>query len=155
MAHIHEKIDFTVGAAIVYDNKVLLIHHKKLNLWLLVGGHIELDENPEYAILREVKEESGLDIELVGEKPSNLEFGDETGKFLLSPRFMDIHNFSSEHQHIGMVYFAKAKTDKVQFLEEESTDIKWFSQEELEDPRYNILPRVKFYARKALAELAK
>lgn len=31
MAHIHEKIDFTVAIFVVYDGKILLIHHRKLN----------------------------------------------------------------------------------------------------------------------------
>lgn len=69
MAHIHEKIDFTVAIFIVQNAKVLLILHRKLNKWLPVGGHIELDEDPEVAALREAKEESGFEVELVGERP--------------------------------------------------------------------------------------
>ena len=37
MAHIHEKIDFTVAIFVVQDDKVLLIHHRKLNKWLPLG----------------------------------------------------------------------------------------------------------------------
>jgi hypothetical protein len=29
MAHIHEKIDFTVAIFVVHDGKILLIHHRK------------------------------------------------------------------------------------------------------------------------------
>jgi ADP-ribose pyrophosphatase YjhB (NUDIX family) len=64
MSHIHEKIDFTVGVFVVYKDKVLLRKHDKYNLWLCVGGHIELDEDPNEAALREVKEEVGLDVTL-------------------------------------------------------------------------------------------
>ena len=46
MAHIHEKIDFTVAIFVVHDGKILLIHHRKLDKWLPLGGHIELDEDP-------------------------------------------------------------------------------------------------------------
>lgn len=67
MPHIHEKIDFTVSLFIVQDGKVLVIHHKKLGQWLPIGGHIELDEDPEQAAYREAREESGLEIELIGE----------------------------------------------------------------------------------------
>ena len=52
MAHIHEKIDFTVAIFVVHDSKILLIHHRKLDKWLSLGGHIELDEDPEIAALR-------------------------------------------------------------------------------------------------------
>ncbi|RLS89050.1 MAG: NUDIX domain-containing protein, partial [Planctomycetota bacterium] len=62
MAHIHEKIDFTVAVFVVHEKKVLVIHHKKLDKWLPLGGHIELDEDPEQAALRETLEESGLAV---------------------------------------------------------------------------------------------
>ena len=75
MAHIHEKIDFTVAIFVVHDGKVLLIHHRRLDKWLPLGGHIELDEDPEIAALREAKEESGLEVELIGERPPTTEPG--------------------------------------------------------------------------------
>jgi len=42
--------------------KILLIHHKKLGRWLQPGGHIEKFENPVVAAIREVREETGLEI---------------------------------------------------------------------------------------------
>ena len=62
MAHIHEKIDFTVAIFVVQKGKVLLIHHRKLDKWLPLGGHIELEEDPEIAALREAKEECGFEV---------------------------------------------------------------------------------------------
>lgn len=53
---------FTATAIIVHDNKALLHLHKKLNIWLPMEGHIDRDELPQDAVLREVKEECGLDI---------------------------------------------------------------------------------------------
>ncbi|MEK6836116.1 MAG: NUDIX domain-containing protein [Nanoarchaeota archaeon] len=64
MPHIHDKIDFTAEAFIVYKNRVLLRKHDKYKIWLSVGGHIELDEEPNEAVIREVKEEVGLNVEL-------------------------------------------------------------------------------------------
>ncbi len=60
MAHLHEKIDFTASVYIVREGKVLLHKHKKLGIWLPPGGHIEPEEDPNQAALREAKEESGL-----------------------------------------------------------------------------------------------
>jgi len=37
MPHIHKLIDFTVGALIICKNKVLLVRHKELRIWLPVG----------------------------------------------------------------------------------------------------------------------
>jgi hypothetical protein len=42
MAHIHERIDFTVAIFVVHADRVLVIHHRKLDRWLPLGGHIEL-----------------------------------------------------------------------------------------------------------------
>ena len=53
MPHIHDKIDFTVAIFVVQQAKVLLVHHRALNKWLPLGGHIELDEDPEQAALRD------------------------------------------------------------------------------------------------------
>ncbi|MBU2635005.1 NUDIX domain-containing protein [Patescibacteria group bacterium] len=147
MAHIHKLIDFVVDVYIVYKDKVLLIHHRKLDKWLPIGGHIELDEDPEQALFREVKEECGLEIEVLGEKPSILSEGT---KFLYPPIFLDIHKISETHKHIGLYYFAKAKTDKVVLNKKEHKKILWFSEEELDDPKLDLDEAVKFYAREAL-----
>lgn len=152
MPHIHDLIDFTVGAYIVHNNKVLLIDHKQLKTWLAVGGHIELDEDPEEALMREVKEESGLDIKIVGEKPK---FEDKGFKSLIAPVYMDIHDINETHKHIGLVYFATADTDEVVLAEAEHNDIRWFSKDELSDPQYNIRPSIRFYAEQALNQLSK
>jgi len=64
---------FTASALIKNDNnEVLLVFHKKLNVWLYPGGHIEFNETPDEAVIREVKEETGLEIEIVGEKEISL-----------------------------------------------------------------------------------
>ncbi|MEA3450492.1 MAG: NUDIX domain-containing protein, partial [Bacteroidota bacterium] len=40
---------------------------------ILPGGHIEHNETPDEAIIREVKEETGLDVEIVGDLDKSLE----------------------------------------------------------------------------------
>src|SRR5262245_47050988 len=107
MAHIHYAIDFTVAIFVVRNGQVLLVHHRKLAKWLPLGGHIELDEEPEIAALREAKEESGFDVELVGERPPINEPGTRP---LIAPRFLDIHRITDTHEHIGMIYFARVKS---------------------------------------------
>src|SRR5258705_6104772 len=106
MAHLHEKIDFTVAIFVVQEGRVLLIHHRKLDKWLPLGGHIELDEDPEQAALREAREESGLEVELLGERPPTTEPGTRA---LIGPRLLDIHRISGNHRHIRMIYLARAR----------------------------------------------
>ncbi len=156
MAHIHEKIDFTVAIFIVYDAKVLVIHHRKLGKWLPLGGHIELDEDPEQAAIREAKEESGLDVELLGERPPTTSPGTRA---LIAPRFLDIHRISDTHEHIGMIYWARprmvsqANANPVLAVGEHH-DIRWCSQEDLEKLSPPMTDAVKWYCHQALKEFS-
>src|SRR5438046_1074970 len=125
MPHIHEKIDFTVEVFIVHKNKVLLRKHDKFKFWLSVGGHIELSEDPNQAAIREVKEEVGLDIQLLGVKDVKTHNVDEYGEYkeLLAPRFLSRHGVGSNHEHVTLVYFATSlRDDFVQGQNEISDD---------------------------------
>lgn len=152
MPHIHDKIDFTVEVFIVYKDKVLLRLHDKYHKWLGVGGHIELDEDPVQAALREVREEVGLDVTLYSEKPIN-----EAPEFreLINPQFMNRHRINDTHEHVTFVYFAEADTDKLILSEtEKSAGCRWFTKEELDDSQYSIIEDIKRYAQAALEKLA-
>ena len=150
MAHIHEKIDFTVAIFIVRDGKVLVIHHKKLDRWFPLGGHIELDEDPEQAALRETKEESGLDVELIGERPPTTGPGTRA---LIRPRFLDIHRISETHEHIGMIYFARPQSGQATLAPAEHHAIRWCDARELDELQPAMSDAVKYYCRAALSEL--
>ncbi len=151
MPHIHEKIDFTVEVFIVYQNTVLLRKHDKYKIWLSVGGHIELDEDPNQAAVREVKEETGFDIELIGKAPSFDNEG-EGYKELIPPKFLNRHKISNIHEHVTLIYFALAKNKNItQGKQEISDECRWFTKEELDNPEYNIRDSIKFYAKDALA----
>ena len=56
---------FTIGTfAIIFDDqgRVLLCHRRDLDVWNLPGGGLESGELPTEAVLREVKEETGLKV---------------------------------------------------------------------------------------------
>jgi 8-oxo-dGTP pyrophosphatase MutT (NUDIX family) len=166
MAHIHEKIDFTVAIFVVEDGKVLVIHHRKLNHWLPLGGHIELDEDPEQAALREAREESGLEVELLGERPPTTSPGTRA---LIAPRFLDIHRINPTHEHIGMIYWARPKVGSARCADrtpqrsvptrltlapEEHHDIRWCSAGDLDTLQPPMSGAVKWYCRKAIEEIS-
>lgn len=147
--HIHEKIDLTIAAYLVHKGKVLLLHHKELDKWLPVGGHVELDEDTDEALLREIGEECGLaekDLEFTGSRPDI-----KSTKFLMTPQFVDIHKISGTHRHICLEYFVKAKTDKVMLAKNEHHALRWFSASELESAE--LIPNVRFLAKEALRTL--
>lgn len=136
---------------VVHDGKVLLIHHRKLDQWLPLGGHIELDEDPEQAALREAREESGLEVELVGERPPTTGPGTRA---LIAPRFLDIHRITATHEHIGMIYWARPKSGAVTLAAGEHHDIRWCAADELDGLQPTMSDAVKWYCRQAIQELS-
>ncbi|WCJ61085.1 NUDIX domain-containing protein [Fontisphaera persica] len=152
MAHIHERIDFTVSIFVVRQRRVLLVLHRNLGQWLPLGGHIELDEDPEQAALREAREESGLEIELLGERPPTT--GPDT-RALIAPRFLDIHRITDTHEHIGMIYWARPKNgqETLRLAAAEHHAIRWCGADELDALEPALRPAVKWYCLQALAEI--
>jgi 8-oxo-dGTP diphosphatase len=146
MPHIHELIDFTVGFYIVHGNRVLLVNHPRYQKWICPGGHIELDEDPEQALYREIAEETGLEVEILSTKPDIEVPGT---KFLLTPNHLDIHEANSPHKHVALVYFARSKSGEA-VLSDEHEEIRWFTDVELDDVSNRIPPEVRFYAHEAL-----
>lgn len=57
---------FAVAVFVVHERRVLLHYHRKLGKWLPPGGHIEANELPDDAAVREVLEETGIRARLVG-----------------------------------------------------------------------------------------
>jgi len=153
MPHIHDKIDFSADVFIVYKNKVLLRMHDKLNMWLVPGGHVELDETPNAAAVREAKEEVGLDIYLISPRPMALSINDERFTELVPPWYTNIHKINETHQHISMVYFATSDTDLIaeSASEHERAECRWVSPEEI--ATIDLVPNMRFYAREALKAL--
>lgn len=155
MPHIHSDIDFTVSAAIVFDKRVLLVDHPRYGVWLTPGGHVELDEDTDQALLREIREETGLeepDIEIVSERIDPDNAGDS--KPLWVPRWMNIHPANSPHRHIGLIYLVRAKTDRISLDRVEHNDIQWFTREELSDPKLRMFADSRWYAGEAIRFLA-
>lgn len=154
MPHIHEKIDFTVEVYIVHKNKILLRMHDRFKIWLSVGGHIELDEDPVEAGIREVKEEVGLDVKIVG-TVNDLEKNEFEYREILVPRHVGRHKVNDVHDHVMFVYFATSDTDIIAqpVHEHEQAETRWFSIEDLD--KIDLSPNVRLYAREALKELSK
>lgn len=132
MAHIHELIDFTVNAYLVFEGKVLLRHHEKYHIWIGVGGHIELNEDPITALFREIKEECGIEVEIKKFPTQTNRRNGHDKTELLVPDRMDIHYTNETHQHVNMVYYVKALSNVVNPSEgEQVVEFKWCSVEDL------------------------
>lgn len=115
MPHIHDKYDFTVSAFILHPNeaKLLLINHRKLNIWLQPGGHVELDEDPLQGLDHELLEETGLELskcQIIEPAKQPKVRGQKT---LPLPFHFNVHDFNKKHKHIDLEYVIKSYTDKI------------------------------------------
>ena len=120
--------DFTATTFIVDQQKTLLLWHKKIGAWLPPGGHIEDNELPEEAALREVREETGLIVELLGsQRPL------DNVKVLHQPVCLLLEDISQDHQHIDLIYFARVVDGTATINPRESVSMQWFDHAGLED----------------------
>lgn len=152
MPHIHELIDFTVSVYIVHNDKALLRLHEKYGFWAPPGGHIELDEDPVAAAIRECKEEVGLDVVIHANSTLFESIDEPKSQELIPPPLMNIHYTGNEnHRHIDLNYFASSDSDTVV---PENSDDKWLwlTKEELL-ARDDMRDRIKHYALSALETL--
>lgn len=120
---------FTATTFVVYQGRTLLHLHRNLKMWLPPGGHIDRDELPHIAALREVKEETGLDVDLFHDEPA---IHSENAQELPGPRHLLLENINPFHQHIDMIYFARAHSLDAKPDEGESLALKWFTAQDLE-----------------------
>lgn len=53
-----------VNGILIKDNKILCVQMKKNGFYCLPGGHIEIGEDSKEAVVREFKEETGIDVKV-------------------------------------------------------------------------------------------
>ncbi|MBI2172775.1 MAG: NUDIX domain-containing protein [Candidatus Aenigmarchaeota archaeon] len=123
------KTDMTVAGYLIHDGKLLLIFHKKLKRWLPIGGHIEKDEIPDDAVIREIKEETELEAEIVrNDKPNTRCNVSNTA----IPFHTNVHSVG-DHDHYCLFYLCKTNDIKKLKINSELEDFRWFTKSELEN----------------------
>lgn len=127
---------FTASAIILDENSRILMHfHKKLQLWLYPGGHIEENEEPQEALLREVFEEVGvtpaiISCQMQGTQP--LELDPASVAELPIPLAIlceKIHEKTGGwHWHLDMIYLCSLPADLIDV----EGEFKWLTISEIE-----------------------
>ena len=106
--------------------KVLLVDHKKAQLWLPTGGHVEIDEHPRDAVIRECFEELKIEAEFWKNDPI----------FLTSTKTVGL---TAGHADVSLWYVLKGSHRGVyQFDPEEFTAIQWFNLDEIPYERSDL-----------------
>lgn len=149
LQHFHAQVCLTAAGMLVVEDKVLLIRHKKLGIWLNPGGHIEPGELPHQAAEREFFEETGVRVRAVD--PVGLR-DDHHTEFLPNPMTTNLHWVSKENywarvqqkgagdptwskgceQHLNFLFLVEPMAGvTLQFNPEETLGLQWFTAAEL------------------------
>lgn len=106
------------GSAWLLDRglmRVLLTHHRKLDIWVQLGGHA--DGNPDVAevALREAREESGIiDVELVAPEIFDIDI-----------HVIPARGKEPEHLHYDCRFLLRTRSDVDYIVSDESHDLAW------------------------------
>jgi len=138
---------FTVAVFVVWKGKVLLHQHRKLGMWLPPGGHIERDELPDEAAVREVFEETGVEVELVGERREDVDDPVQ----LHRPAGVQLENIGPGHQHIDLIYFARPRGPTQISAQYDEDRVGWYGLEDWDTMPLNA--EVKGWCERALCSL--
>ncbi|ERG96722.1 NUDIX domain-containing protein [Haloquadratum walsbyi] len=128
---------FTTTVYIVEDDATALHRHEGLGIRIPPGGHIDRDELPHEAGLREVYEETGLNAELIH---TSAAVDAPAGKALPHPRYQMLYDVTSHedgtasHQHIDHVYYARVDSRSISPSEPDeapSSAWEWYDKTDL------------------------
>ncbi|QCJ47804.1 MULTISPECIES: NUDIX hydrolase [Haloprofundus] len=126
---------FTATVYIVNDGATALHEHKRLGLRLPPGGHVDRDELPHEAALREAREETGLEPTLLADHST---IASETARTIPRPRHLllediNVHDDGVSHQHIDHIYYATTDSRAIDPDDgEESADVwDWYTPDDL------------------------
>lgn len=125
------KKHFTSTGIILKDNRILTIWHEKLQAWLPPGGHIEKNETPEEALIRECYEEINAEVIIINNSNDDISTFDVN--VLNNPYCVLLEPIKSKteiHYHIDFFYICKLKDQTLDFSK--NKNLQWVSLENID-----------------------
>lgn len=123
--------------ALVDRDYVLLVDHKKAQLWLPTGGHVEPGEHPRVTVVRELAEELGLELREAPEAPLMLTVSETVGT-------------TAGHTDVSLWYVLRGdRHAPLKFDTEEFYSVRWFHFDEAPVSRSD--PHLSRFLKKLLA----
>ena len=102
------KYRYTCAIFVRQNKKLLMIRHRKLKRWLPPGGVIEASERPDEAALREVREELGIEVRLLGNKSERI----PDVEIVHQPIHIQVEKNPHGQNNIDFIYYAEPIQDK-------------------------------------------
>lgn len=123
------------------QEKLLLVDHKKAQLWLPAGGHVEVDEHPRITVSRECREELGIEAIFWQDNPL----------FLTSTITVGL---TAGHTDVSLWYILQGQENvTLSYDKEEFNSIRWFHLDEI--PYEKSDPHMKRFVTKLKMNLQK
>jgi 8-oxo-dGTP pyrophosphatase MutT (NUDIX family) len=120
--------------------------HRKLGRWLPPGGHVEPNELPDEAAVREVFEETGVHARLLGAPEDSTPPRPGFPRPLCRPAGIQLEAIAPGHEHVDLVYFATGEPAAPR------DEVGWFGPDDL--PALQLTDEVAEWCRSALAAVA-
>lgn len=131
-----EKHFVASGLVINHENtKMLMIYHKKLDIWVIPGGHLEPNEYPAEGALREIFEETGIKANVIDSSCFSFEGNQKESKiptpYVMLSEFIPEKDNKSPHLHIDFVFLCVA--DEINPVKQvsEVKNVKWMTFNEV------------------------
>jgi 8-oxo-dGTP diphosphatase len=127
-----EKQRHLTASAIVFDasGRILLIQHRRRGFWLYPGGHLKAGEDPVGALHRELREELGIEVDLLSGAP----FTHSAVTVVPAPfaiLVIDSDHYDCGVGHLDLVYLARARPGPVVRQVEELDGYAWTAPAEV------------------------
>jgi 8-oxo-dGTP pyrophosphatase MutT (NUDIX family) len=127
---------FTATVYVVNDGATALHEHERLGKWLPPGGHVDRDELPHQAAVREAREETGLEVEIAAEREG---IASRSVRSLPQPAHVqladvNVHDGQVGHQHVDLVYYGAVGSRTIRPAGDDEADPdrwEWFTTADL------------------------
>jgi len=141
-------VSYVVGGYVVSQDAALLLWHPDMERWVPAGGriHVTDGEYPHEAVVREVREEIGLHVQVIGTPPPNDTA--DVAEALPVPAGVQEIRIGPVSRYLDFVYFCQVVDGELALDYREARAYHWFTESDL--ARYPLLPHVRSFATRAL-----
>ena len=119
---------FTATVYVVADGATVLHSHKRMDITIPPGGHVDRGELPHEAAIRECEEETGLTPTILRDDDPTVD--EPYCRQLPQPRYqllydVNVHGDEVGHQHVDHIYYATVPSREIRPADGEVGAERW------------------------------